>query len=220
MQQTLAIFDLDNTLIAGDSDHAWGTFLIDKGIVNKVDYQRKNDRFYADYCEGKLSIHDYQRFVLTPLISLSVATRTKLHSEFMASHIAPLRLLKADKLLNKHRQAGDKLLIITATNRFIAGPIASLLGVSNLLATEPEVVDGKFTGAITGTPCYQHGKVKRLNQWLEEQSATLESSYFYSDSINDVPLLEQVDYPVAVDPDEKLKNYASQKRWPIISLRE
>ena len=216
----LAIFDLDNTLIAGDSDHAWGRFLIDKGIVDKVDYQRKNDRFYADYCEGKLNIHDYQRFMLMPLISLSISTRIKLHSEFMASHIAPLRLLKADELLNKHRQAGDSLLIITATNRFIAGPIASSLGVSNLLATEPEIVDGKFTGAITGTPCYQHGKVQRLNQWLEEQSAILESSYFYSDSINDVPLLEQVDYPIAVDPDEKLKNYAGQKGWPIISLRE
>lgn len=216
----LAIFDLDNTLIAGDSDHAWGTFLIDKGIVDKVDYQRKNDRFYADYCEGKLRIHDYQRFVLTPLISLSASTRTKLHSEFMASHIAPLRLLKADELLNKHRQAGDKLLIITATNRFIAGPIASLLGVSDLLATEPEIINGKFTGAISGTPCYQHGKVERLNQWLENQHTIPERSYFYSDSINDVPLLDRVEHPVAVDPDEQLKNYATQKGWPIISLRE
>jgi HAD superfamily hydrolase (TIGR01490 family) len=216
----LAIFDLDNTLIAGDSDHAWGTFLVDRGIVSKGHYQQQNDRFYADYCEGKLDIYAYQRFVLTPLISLSVRERASLQTEFMASYIAPLQLSKADELLAKHRQAGDQLLIITATNRFIAGPIASLLGVSNLLATEPEIVDDKFTGAIIGTPCYQHGKVQRLNQWLENQQATLESSTFYSDSINDVPLLEWVNYPVVVDPDEKLRDHASQQRWPIISLRD
>ena len=215
----LAIFDLDNTLIAGDSDHAWGRFLIDKGVVSKDDYQKKNDRFYADYCKGELDIYEYQRFVLTPLIYLSVEQRVKLHAEFMASYISPLMLSKADELLAKHRWAGDKLLIITATNRFIAGPIAEFLGVLDLLATEPEIIDGKFTGAITGTPCYQHGKVQRLTQWLESQSATLESSYFYSDSINDIPLLEWVNYPIAVDPDEKLKDYANQKRWPIISLR-
>jgi HAD superfamily hydrolase (TIGR01490 family) len=216
----LAIFDLDNTLIAGDSDHAWGMFLVDRGVVNKGHYRQQNDRFYADYCEGKLNVYEYQRFVMTPLISLSVRERMSLHNEFMANCIAPLRLSKADELLTKHRQAGDHLLIITSTNRFIAGPIASLLGVSTLLATEPEIVDDKFTGAIIGTPCYQHGKVQRLNQWLESQQATLESSCFYSDSINDVPLLEWVDYPVVVDPDEKLRDYADQKRWPIISLRE
>ena len=215
----LTIFDLDNTLIAGDSDHAWGVFLMTKGVVNKDDYQQQNDRFYADYCAGKLDIYAYQQFVLTPLITLTTQERTALHREFMANHIAPLRLSKADQLLTKHRKAGDKLLIITATNRFIAGPIASLLGVSDLLATEPEMVDNRFTGSIMGTPCYQQGKVERLNQWLDDQPATLESSYFYSDSINDKPLMEWVDYPVAVDPDEQLKTYASQKGWPIISLR-
>ena len=216
----LAIFDLDNTLIAGDSDYAWGTFLVDRGIVSKDYYQQQNARFYADYCEGKLDIYEYQRFVLTPLIPLSIKEKINLHTEFMADYIAPLQLSKADELLAKHRQAGDQLLIITATNRFIADPIASLLGVPNLLATEPEIVEGKFTGAIIGTPCYQHGKVQRLDQWLKDQKAVLDSSYFYSDSINDVPLLEWVTYPVVVDPDEKLRDYASQKCWPIISLRE
>ena len=216
----LAIFDLDSTLIAGDSDHAWGVFLVEKGIVNKADYQQQNDRFYADYREGKLDIYAYQRFVLTPLIPLSVAQREHLHAEFMANHIAPLRLSKADQLLAEHRQAGDQLLIITATNRFIAGPIALWLGVPNILATEPEVVDGRFTGAVVGTPCYQQGKIARLKQWLQNREETFESSYFYSDSINDTPLLEWVDYPVAVDPDEKLRDHASKKRWPIISLRD
>ena len=208
----LAIFDLDNTLIAGDSDHAWGTFLVDKGVVDKEHYRRQNDRFYADYCEGKLDIHAYQRFVLTPLIPLSFKERTRLYIEFMAGYIAPLMLPKADDLLNKHRQAGDRLLIITATNRFIASPIVSLLGVSDLLATEPEIVDGRFTGAITGTPCYQEGKVQRFEHWLADYRATMEISTFYSDSINDVPLLERVDYPVAVDPDEKLKDLRYSKR--------
>lgn len=215
----LAIFDLDNTLIAGDSDHAWGTFLVHSGVVSEDHYRRQNDRFYADYCAGTLDIHNYQRFVLTPLIALSQDERASLRAEFIASHIAPMRLPKAEELLAKHRRAGDQLLVITATNHFVAAPVVALLGIPNLLATEPEMVAGEFTGAIAGIPCYRQGKVQRLHQWLEEQQVTLASSHFYSDSINDVALLEEVDHPIAVDPDEQLRDYASRRRWPIISLR-
>lgn len=216
----LAIFDLDNTLIAGDSDYAWGEFLVNKQLVDVVEYRRQNDLFYQAYKDSTLDIHAYQRFVLTPLARFSATELAELHREFMDTCIAPLMLVKAQTLLQQHRDNGDYLLIITATNSFITHPIAKLLGVDDILATDPEIIDGRFTGEITGTPCFQEGKVIRLRSWLTHHGKSLDGSYFYSDSINDLPLLEHVTHPVVVDPDERLRQTAQARHWPIISLRD
>ena len=215
----LALFDLDNTLLGGDSDHAWGEFLCQKGIVDTAAYREANDRFYAAYQAGTLDIRAYLAFALTPLVGEDPATLAAWHHDFMREHIAPMRLPKADALLNKHRQQGDTLLIITATNRFVTGPIAQWLGVDNLLATEPAMQDGRYTGAVDGVPCFREGKVTRLNAWLEQTGHTLDGSYFYSDSHNDLPLLEAVTHPVAVDADDELTRIATERGWPVISLR-
>jgi len=216
---SLAIFDLDNTLLNGDSDHAWGEFLCDKGIVDTEHYRQTNDYFYQQYKAGTLDIFEFLEFALKPLTEHAPQTLERLHQEFMQTAIAPMMLDKAATLLQKHRQQGDFLLIITATNRFVTGPIAAALGVDDTLATEPEQIDGRYTGKVAGTPCFQSGKVERLQAWLQQTGHTLDNSYFYSDSINDKPLLELVTYPVAVDPDELLEQAAKEKGWPIISLR-
>ena len=218
----LVIFDLDNTLIAGDSDHAWGEFLISKELVDPIVYAQKNDHFYLQYQQQTLDIHEYQAFVLAPLIKLDHQTKQALHDEFMQTVVADLRLEKSDKLIKKHTDAGDKLIIITATNSFISAPIGKWLGIDIVIATDPEIVDGKFTGKLSGTPCFQAGKITRLNEWLAGQNQeqnTIEIT-FYSDSINDLPLLEHVDHPVAVDPDDSLRTHAIAKNWPILSLRD
>lgn len=216
----LAIFDLDNTLIAGDSDHSWGEFLVNKKLVDAVEYRRQNDLFYQAYKDSTLDIHTYQRFALSPLARFTATELAELHQEFMATCIEPLMLVKAQTLLQQHRNNGDYLLIITATNSFITHPIAKHLGVDHILATDPEVVDGCYTGEILGTPCFQEGKVIRLNEWLATTGHSLDGSYFYSDSINDLPLLELVTHPVAVDPDERLRQIAEGRNWPVISLRD
>ncbi len=216
---SLAIFDLDNTLLAGDSDHSWGEFIIGKNLVDAITYRQRNDQFYADYQNGSLDIFAYQEFVLEPLTAFTPGELAELHAEFMENTIAPMMLPKAAALIEKHRADGDTLLIITATNRFVTEPIAKKLGIDNLLATEPELIDRRYTGKITGTPCFQHGKVERLQKWLDEHRQNLDGAWFYSDSANDIPLLNVVDHPVAVDPDEKLKRVAQEKNWPIISLR-
>lgn len=216
----LAIFDLDNTLLGGDSDHAWGEFLVEQGLVDPDHHRRQNDEFYRQYCEGGLDIDAYLRFALAPLAGKTVQELIPLHAAFMASHIQPMMLPKAAALVEQHRQAGDTLMIITATNDFVTGPIARELGIAVLLASQAEVVDGRYTGKPTGLPCFQHGKVTRLEQWMAANNATLNGSYFYSDSHNDLPLLSEVDHPVAVDPDERLAAVASEKGWPIISLRD
>ena len=215
----LAIFDLDNTLIAGDSDHGWGEFLVANGKVDPNHYQKMNDRFYADYEAGCLDIMAYLAFSLAPLAATSMEELAALHLKFMQQIISPLRLPKAEALIEQHRQAGDRLLVITSTNRFIVEPICQALGIDELLATDPEIIDGRYTGKIVGTPTYQEGKVERLKLWLSEQNETLEGSYFYSDSINDLPLLLEVDKPVAVDPDNSLIAEAASRGWEIISLR-
>ncbi|MCB1615576.1 MAG: HAD family hydrolase [Pseudomonadales bacterium] len=215
----LAIFDLDNTLLNGDSDHAWGEFICDKAYVDARQYRQRNDDFYEDYTRGALDIYAYQRFALEPLKGRTASELQRWHDEFMAERISSMVLPKAQALINKHRQAGDYLLIITATNRFITGPIARLLGVDHLIATEPEMKDGVYTGEVEGMPCYQHGKIERLNHWLQSRTDNLTGSFFYSDSHNDLPLLTIVDHPVAVDPDEQLQEYALEHGWPIISLR-
>jgi len=217
---TLAIFDLDNTLIAGDSDHSWGEFLVTEQRVDAQQFQRANDQFYADYVAGDLNIFAYLEFSLQPLTSMSMDELAQLHQQFMRQVIEPMQLPKARALLQQHRDAGDRLLIITSTNRFIVEPICHSLGVSELLATDAEIVDGRYSGKVAGTPTYKEGKVTRLNSWLQEQDETLEGSWFYSDSINDLPLLLEVDHPVAVDPCPALQQIAAEKNWPIISLRD
>jgi HAD superfamily hydrolase (TIGR01490 family) len=216
----LAIFDLDHTLLAGDSDHLWGEFMIEQGLVERDQHRRQNDKFYEDYQAGTLDIAAYTRFALEPLVRLGPARLLPLREQFVATRIDPIVAPSAPALLERHRIQGDELLIITATNRFVTEPIAQLLGVDHLLATDPERVDGRYTGAITGIPCYREGKVRRLEQWLHEQGEAAEHVTFYSDSHNDLPLLRQVQRPIAVDPDEELRAEAVRKGWPVISLRE
>ncbi|MBV1921904.1 MAG: HAD-IB family hydrolase [Pseudomonadales bacterium] len=218
--KNLAIFDLDNTLLNGDSDHAWGEFLVTQGYVDGAYYEARNDKFYQDYKNGTLDINEYLEFALAPLTEHSMEALALMHQQFMQDTIKPMLLNKAAALLDNHRQQGHFLLIITATNSFVTHPIAKLLGVDDILATDPEIIDDKYTGKIAGTPCFQEGKVARLNQWLTDNQYSLDGSYFYSDSINDLPLLEVVEKPVAVDADEKLTAIAQQRDWPIISLRD
>ncbi len=216
---SLAIFDLDNTLIAGDSDHSWGQFLVQRELVDADDYCRRNDQFYRDYQDGHLDIGNYLKFALEPLTRLDSETLLQLHREFMTEVIAPLWLPKAEALLQQHREAGDFLLVITSTNRFVVEPICHRLGVDDLIASEPEIIDGRYSGNIVGVPSYQEGKVTRLNAWLAETDQEMAGASFYSDSINDLPLLEIVDRPVAVDPCPALQKTAQERGWEIISLR-
>lgn len=215
----LAIFDLDNTLIAGDSDHAWGEFLVARDLVNKVEYQTKNDQFYADYCAGNLNIIAYSEFVFSFLAQHDLSTLQALHRDFMDTVIKPIMLPKAQALIEKHRQAGDRLLIITATNRFITEPIGQAFGINELLATEPEFIQGRYTGKVVDVPCYKEGKITRFHAWLSQQSTSFSETYFYSDSHNDLPLLCQVSTPIAVNPDSILADYAHNAGWPILDLR-
>ena len=217
---SLAIFDLDNTLLGGDSDYLWGQFLVERGLVDGVFYERENQRFYDQYRAGTLDIYEFLTFMLRPLASNPLAELLNWRAQFLEAKIRPILLPRAMKLVQQHRTAGDTLLIITATNRFITEPIAAMLGVPNLLATEPEFLDGRYTGRPAGIPCFQQGKVKRLNAWLAATGHDLAGSWFYSDSHNDLPLLSRVTYPVAVDPDDALAEYAQERGWPMISLRE
>ncbi|MGO1693480.1 MAG: HAD family hydrolase [Marinobacter sp.] len=217
---TLAIFDLDNTLLAGDSDHAWGEFLVEEGIVDAQAYRKANDRFYQDYLNGELDILNYLGFVLQPLSIHSMDELLEWRATFMDKKVRPMLLKKADALLNSHRERGHTLMIITATNRFVTEPIADALGIDHLIATEPEMVDGRYTGGIAGTPSFQGGKVARLNDWLAATGESLDGAWFYSDSHNDLPLLEKVDNPVAVDPDPKLEEFARNQGWDVMTLRD
>ena len=215
----LALFDLDNTLLAGDSDHAWGEFLCRHGLVDAVSYKARNDAFYQDYLAGQLDVQAYQNFCQELLGRSEMAQLEEWHRQFMAEFIEPIVLAKGEALVREHHEAGDRVVIITATNRFITGPIAARLGVDTLLATECEMQDGRYTGRLTDTPCFQEGKVTRIERWLEETGHSLEGAYFYSDSRNDLPLLERVAHPVAVDPDPTLREIAEQRGWEILSLR-
>ena len=215
----LAIFDLDNTLIAGDSDHSWGEFLVDQNIVDRQLYKKMNDKFYADYESGCLDIFAYLEFSVEPLTKFSLQELDKLHQQFMRDIIEPMKLDQAETLINHHRQAGDRVLVITSTNRFIVEPICKSLGIDEIIATDLQIIDGKYTGKVDGTPTFKEGKVERFNQWLKEQNTNNEGSYFYSDSINDMPMLLEVTYPIAVDPDPALRKEAESRHWEIISLR-
>jgi HAD superfamily hydrolase (TIGR01490 family) len=215
----LAIFDLDNTLIAGDSDHLWGGFLVAQGLVDGAQYARANDRFYQEYRDGTLDIDAFLRFALSPLRDHPRDLLEALRERFVAEIIAPLMLPAARDLIAAHRDAGDTLLIITATNAFVGAPIAARFGIAHLIATEPEQVDGRYTGAVAGVPAFREGKVRRLADWLNAHGETLAGSSFYTDSHNDLPLLGRVDRPVAVDPDPQLREAALARGWPIMSLR-
>jgi len=215
----LAIFDLDNTLINGDSDHAWGEFLVERNIVDRQEYAHNNDKFYHDYKLGALDINAYLHFCLKVLTEHPLEQLLAWREQFLEEKIRPMLLPKAKALIEEHRKAGDTLLIITATNRFVTEPIAQLHGINNLLASEAEKRNGRYTGKPTGIPCYQDGKITRLNQWLKQQEHSFDQSVFYSDSHNDLPLLKLVEKPVAVDPDPQLLEYASKQGWSIRSLR-
>jgi HAD superfamily hydrolase (TIGR01490 family) len=214
----LAIFDLDNTLLAGDSDYLWGRFLVEKGIVNEEQYERENERFYEDYKAGKLDILEFMRFSLKPLRKYSPEKLGAWREMFLEEKITPIISEQARQLVEQHRKAGDLPLIITATNAFVTRPIAKRFGIDHLIATEPETLDGHYTGEVAGEPSFREGKVKRLKTWLNEFHQNLDGSWFYSDSHNDLPLLEKVDNPVAVDPDQTLAEVAKERNWPILQL--
>lgn len=215
----LAIFDLDNTLIAGDSDYLWGEFLVKNNYVNSAQFAKTNDQFYEDYKAGTLDIVAYQRFALTPLSLQTMETLNDWHNQFMEQLIKPIILPKALELVKKHQQNGDRVIIITATNTFVTRPIGLIYGIEELLGTEGEIIDNRYTGEVSGTPTFQEGKVTRLNKWLTENQESLYGSYFYSDSHNDLPLLNIVSHPVVVDGDETLLKVAQEKKWDCISLR-
>lgn len=216
----LALFDLDNTLLHGDSDYAWGQFLVRKNLVDQSVYESANLKFYRQYQQGVLDIHEYSAFSFKPLAERSMEELHLLHEEFMRDVIRPMMGDKAKALVHQHRQQGDTLLVITATNSFITAPIVRAFGIDNLLATDPLIVRGRYSDKIDGIPCFQEGKVARLETWLRENKTTLAGSFFYSDSHNDLALLERVDNPIAVDPDEQLAAIARKRDWKVISLRD
>jgi HAD superfamily hydrolase (TIGR01490 family) len=217
----LALFDLDNTLLAGDSDYEWGQFLVDRGVLERESYEAQNRAYFDQYLAGTLDIHEYLGFALRPLAQHSAADLARWHADFMASRILPMVRDPARALVRRHLARGDLCAVITATNSFVTAPIAREFGVRHLIATEPETRGGRFTGRVAGTPCFREGKVRRLDEWLAAQGRALgefEESAFYSDSHNDLPLLERVSRPVAVDPDEALRKRARERGWEVISL--
>lgn len=216
---SLAIFDLDNTLLGGDSDYQWGQFLIEKGVVDGPQYEAENKRYYEEYKAGGLDIYEFLRFALKPLAAHDMSTLESWRNEYVEKHVKPMVLPKALELVAKHRALGDTLMIITATNRFVTAPIAELFGIPHLLATDPEIKNGRYTGEVSGTPCFQEGKVVRLQEWLDANGMSMEGSWFYSDSHNDLPLLRRASHPVAVDADQYLAREAEEHGWPHISLR-
>ena len=218
----LALFDLDNTLIAGDSDFEWAQFLIEQKALDRELHETRNLEFYEQYKAGTLDIHEFLDFQLKPLARHSRSQLDVWHSQFMCKKIMPIIAPGAKELIEKHMLDGDLCIIITATNSFVTAPIAHALGISNLIATEPEEKNGEFTGQVKGTPCFREGKIERLEHWLDANNLTWLSflqSWFYSDSLNDLPLLSKVTHPVAVDPDATLKAHAEEHDWPVISLR-
>ena len=214
----LAVFDLDHTLLNGDSDYLWGQFLVANELVDRDYYTRENQRFYDQYAVGTLDIHEFAAFSLKPLTEHPLARMEAIRARFVAECIAPIVSRDAPALLARHRQQGDELLITTATNRFIVEPIAAHLGVSQLLATEPERDGERFTGRISKSN-FRDAKVTNLQAWLAAHPVKFERLYGYSDSHNDLPLLEFADHPHAVDADPVLKAEAEKRGWPVISLR-
>lgn len=215
----LALFDLDNTLLDGDSDHLWGEFLISQGAVDGEGHREENDRFLREYREGRLDIDEFLRFALRPLAEHPAERLHAWRETFLETAIMPRIPTESLQLVDWHRAQGELPVIITATNRFVTEPIAALMGVDHLLATEPEMGPEGFTGNVTGTPCFREGKLIRLREWLGGDAAKLSEASFYSDSANDLPLLKAVGRPVAVNPDPELHRVARAHSWPILELR-
>ena len=215
----LAIFDLDNTLLGGDSDYLWGQFLGENGYVDAKAHQKENDRYYDDYKKGDLDINEFLEFQFRPLAENDMETLLAWRKRFLNVKIWPAMLPKAIALIEDHRSMAHKLLIITATNSFITAPIAKLFNIDDLIASEPEIINGQYTGKLSGTPSFAEGKVVRYEQWLKENNINPATSWFYSDSHNDIPLLNKVTHPIAVDPDDALKTEAEKRDWPVMSLR-
>jgi len=216
----LAIFDLDNTLLRGDSDYLWGMYLIDKCAVDQESHQRENERFYQEYINGQMDIMAFLRFQLAPLARIPLSELLKMREDYIENYIKPIITQQALDLVDKHRRQGDVLLIITATNDFVTRPIADLFGIDELIATNAELINNQYTGAVSGTPSFQKGKISRLREWLNEKGYDLQGSWFYSDSHNDLPLLQEVDNPVAVNPDPKLAEYAQSAGWQVLTLMD
>lgn len=220
----LALFDLDNTLLNGDSDHAFGEYLINKGLVDGETHRAANDRFYQEYVQNRLDIHAYVQFTLSPVLSLPFADLQALVSDYAEGVIKQMVTDEALALVRSHKEAGDYCTIITATNALLTTPLAAAFGVDTLLATDLEQADGRLTGKITGIPCFQQGKVEKLQQWLQEvgkqEGISQQHSIFYSDSSNDLPLLEWSSEPVVVNPDDKLARIAEQKQWRRLDLHK
>ena len=218
----LALFDLDNTLLSGDSDFEWAQFLIEQGVLDRELFEAKNLAFYQQYKAGTLDIHEFLDFQLKPLSRHSRRVLDGWHEEFMREKVRGMMGNAARELVARHRAAGDVCVIITATNSFVTAPIARAFGVEHLIATEPEQKDGEFTGGVADVPCFREGKITRLESWMAQRGWSWDSfadSCFYSDSLNDLPLLEKVRHPVAVDPDATLHAHAMQHGWPVLSLR-
>ena len=217
---SLAIFDLDNTLIGGDSDYLWGEFLCDEGIISdRQSFEKKNDYFYQQYELGSLDIYAWAEFSFEILSHYSINELEAFHLKFMAQKIEPILLEKAQDCINSHKENGDTVLVITASNTFVTAPIVKRYGINHLLATEPEIVSGRYTGKVTGIPCFKSGKIENLMPWLERNGESLKDSTFYSDSHNDLPLLELVDNPVAVNADKILAKIAQTNGWDILNWR-
>ena len=221
----LALFDLDHTLLPCDSDYEWGQFLARIGVVDSEYYARQNERFYQDYKEGKLDIHEFLRFALKPLSEHSREQLKEWHDAFMDEVINGQLREQALDLVKRHQDAGDLCCVITATNSFVTRPIVESFGIEHLIATEPATQANnplaKYTGEVQGIPNFREGKIQNLQDWLAKQKLkldTLPRSYFYSDSMNDLPLLEQVSHPVATNPDDRLRNEARLRNWPILEL--
>jgi HAD superfamily hydrolase (TIGR01490 family) len=218
----LALFDLDNTLLSGDSDFEWSQFLVELGVLERELFEAKNLAFYKQYKAGTLNIGEFLDFQLKPLSHHARKVLDEWHEEFMRHKVRPMMGSKARELVAKHKSAGDICVIVTATNSFVTAPIAREFGVEHLIATDPEEKEGEFTGGVAGVPSFREGKVLRMESWLAERGWTWESfgtSWFYSDSLNDLPLLSKVKQPVAVDPDATLRAHAEKQGWAVISLR-
>ncbi len=215
----LALFDLDNTLVAGDSDHLWGDFLVSEGLVDPDKHKALNEHYYRQYQQGQLDIDEYLYFALGPMAGMTPETLSALQDKFLKKHVEPILLDAAFDLLQAHRVKGDTLIIITATNTLVTQPIADRLGVEYLIGCEAELKDGRYTGKPEGVPSFGEGKVQRIKAWCAEHQTPLEGAIFYSDSHNDLPLLREVAHAVAVDPDDVLRLEAQQCGWEIISLR-
>lgn len=218
----LALFDLDNTLLSGDSDFEWAQFLIAKGLVDQETHEARNLEFYEHYKAGTLDINAFLEFQLAPLTQHDRRQLDQWHKEFMETHIRPIIANAARNLVAQHSQAGDLMAIVTATNTFVTGPIAQEFGISHLIGTIPAHENGHFLGIARGVPSFREGKITRVASWLESLGlwwGSFDTTYFYSDSLNDLPLMETVSQPIAVDPDPTLKEIALKRGWPVISLR-